>query len=143
MTDPATPPETPLARRIEAARARSEDLASRTREFVGEHPVATVAGGIVVGALIAGLLSRRRPVARARAEATAARMSRLATLGSELALAWLARAASAGRDQVDHLGERGAEAGHKVADLAEIALSTLRQASEAAVKRLTRDDKAD
>jgi broad specificity phosphatase PhoE len=138
-----TEPESPLARRIADARARSEDLASRTRDFVGEHPVATVAGGIVIGALIAGLLSRRKPIARARAEATSARVSRLATLGSELALAWLARAAAASRDQVDHLGERGADAGHKVADLAEIAMSTLRHASEAAVKRLTSQDKTD
>jgi hypothetical protein len=134
-----------LSDRLEKARVRSNDLAasaaSRTREFVSEHPVATVAGGIIIGALIAGALTRRqRPISRAVADQTAARLTRLATMGAELALGYAARAATASKDGVEQIGEKGAEAGHKVVDLAEIALTTLRSAGEAALHRLTQRD---
>lgn len=142
-----TEQDSPLAQRLEKARARSNELAAnaarRTREFVAEHPVATVAGGIAIGALIAGALARRkRPVTRITADLTVARLTRLATLGAELAMAYAARAASASKDGVDQIGEKGADAGHKVAGLAEIALTTLRTAGESAIHRLTHRDNA-
>ena len=67
-------------------------------------------------------------------------MTRIAAIGAELALAYAARATSAGKDGVDQISEKGAEAGHKVADLAEIALTTLRSAGTTAIHRLTRRD---
>jgi len=154
-----TEQDSKLAERLDAARERSEALAAsasnKAREFVHDHPVASVAGGIVVGALIAGLLASRRrtPATVAERSATAItagteRLSRLAALGAELALAYAARAASTGKDgvekieeriagQLGRLGENGTEAGRKLSGLAEVALHTLREAGEAAVHRLT------
>lgn len=146
-----------LAERVEAARERSASLAAsasnKAREFVHDHPVASVAGGIVVGAMIAGLLTRRKPRnVEEKAAATTARLSRLAALGAELALAYAARAASTGKDgvgkieeglasQFGRISENGSEAGRKLSCLAEVALGTLREAGEAAIHRLTHRDK--
>jgi hypothetical protein len=150
----ATTVEPALAERIERARVRSAELAAsastRAREFVHDHPVASVAGGIVLGALVAGALSRLRPrpvpvtlvdKAESTLEEAGARLSRLAALGAELALTYAARAASAGKDGAEKIEERlskklgeisetasekGSEASHKLAGLAEVVLATLR-----------------
>jgi len=151
-----TEQDSTLAERVEAARERSASLAAsasnKAREFVHDHPVASVAGGIVVGAMIAGLLTRRKPRnLEERAAATTARLSRLAALGAELALAYAARAASTGKDgvgrieeglvsQFGRISENGSEAGRKLTGLAEVALGTLREAGEAAIHRLTHRD---
>ena len=146
-----------LSERLEAARERSTELASgassRARDFIHDHPVASIAGGIAVGALIAGLLMpRKRPTlakaGEAAIDASAARLGRLASLGAELALAYAARAASASKegagkiedrivDQLGQINDNGAEVGRKLSGLAEVALNTLREAGEAAVHRLT------
>ena len=144
MTEPETPASLPD--RIAAAKARSETLAagaaSRARDFVHDHPVASVAGGIVLGALIAGALTRRRAPEPA-AEATeaqgdaGARLARLAAMGAEFALTFATRAAEAGKDglgRVEHTlgaigesaGTTGAEAGKRVSGLAELVLAALR-----------------
>jgi len=152
-----------LAERLEAARERSNALAAsaanKAREFVRENPAASVAGGIVIGALIAGLLTRqatRKPADSVHegAEAVdggAVRLARLAALGAELALAYAARAASTGKDgvgkieeriagQLGKLGETSTEAGHRLGALAEVAIHTLREAGESAIHRLTHRD---
>jgi hypothetical protein len=166
MTEPDKTPDTPvsdknLAERIEAARARSNELAAnatnRAREFVHEHPVATIAGGIAVGALIAGALAQRKkrkavpaadtPDTATDNDATIARLTRLAALGADLALAYAARAASAGKDgvsrieerigeQLGHLGQIGEGVGEKGAGLADVVLGKLREAGESALQRL-------
>jgi ElaB/YqjD/DUF883 family membrane-anchored ribosome-binding protein len=146
--------DTTLAERIEAARLRSNELAAnatnRAREFVHEHPVATIAGGIAVGALIAGALSRRKkrkaavetPTA-ATLDATTARLTRLAALGADLALRYATRAAAAGKDGVgrieEHIGEQLGHlegVGEKGAGVAEAVLAKLREAGESALHRL-------
>ena len=148
-----------LADRLDAARERSEAMASsasqKAREFIHDHPVASIAGGIAIGALIAGLFAqRRRPTTYAQAGASAidagtARLGKLATLGAELALAYVAKAASAGKDgagkiedrlgeQLSQLGENGAEVSRKLTGLAEVALTSLREAGEAALQRMNR-----
>jgi hypothetical protein len=159
-----TEQDSKLAERLDAAHKRSNafaaSAANKAREFVHDHPVASVAGGIVIGALIAGTLTRLRPrkpaelgeTVEAAAAATTARLTRLAALGAELALAYATRAASTGKDgigkiedriagQLDRINENGAQAGRKLSGLAEVALHTLREASEAAVHRLTHRDK--
>jgi hypothetical protein len=146
--------DTTLAERIEAARLRSNELAAnatnRAREFVHEHPVATIAGGIAVGALIAGALSRRKKrkaaveiPAAAAIDATTARLTRLAALGADLALRYATRAAAAGKDGVGRIEERiGEQLGHlegvgeKGAGVAEAVLAKLREAGESALHRL-------
>ncbi len=140
-----TEQDSPLSERIEQARVRSNELAtkaaSRTREFVQEHPVATVAGGIVIGALIAGALTRRRrAVSHGMTDVATARLTKLATMGAELALAYAVRAASASRDGVEQISEKSVEAGQKVAGLADVAMTTLRTVSETALHRLKHRD---
>lgn len=137
-----TTPEPSLADRIAAARDRSTALASRTRDFVQAHPVASLAGGIAMGALLAGVLTRRK--ASTATERGNARMMRLAAIGAELALNYAARAANASRDgmgkiedQLGHLSDNSVEAGRKLTGIAQIALTTLREASEAALHRLS------
>ncbi len=146
-------PDPSLADRIEAARERSATLASttanRARTFVHDHPAATVAGGIVIGALIAGVLSRHRwrkaqPATAqvAATNATANRISRLATVAAELALAYAARAAgdrSSGPAPDDREAPADS-AGQKLAGLTEIALNTVREAGQTALARFTRRD---
>ena len=160
-----TEPDPKLSDRLEAARDRSAALAKgaagRARDFVHEHPVASVAGGVAIGALIAGVLARRQ---RGAADAdqtgdsrdslhglTAARLAQIAAVGAEFALAYATRAAGAGKQGVgivedtiiEHLGQigsNGAEAGRKLGDIAEIAVKTLREAGEAALHRLTQRD---
>ncbi|WP_353230770.1 hypothetical protein [Novosphingobium sp.] len=152
-----TQDDTTLADRIEQAGKRSADLAAsvadagkRAREFVHEHPVASVAGGILIGALVAGALTRRKQVERAVddtaqdaaqiSKATAARIARLASIGAEMALQFATRAAAASREGAarmeETLNHSGAEAGHKLNGLAEAAITTLRDASQTVVNRL-------
>jgi hypothetical protein len=145
-----TEQDSTLSDRLEKARERSNELAataaSRTREFVHDHPVASLAGGIAIGALIAGLLTRSKaPPTPARkveamSDAAAARLAKIGSIAAELALAYAARAASVSKDSVGQISEAGTEAGHKVTELAEIALHTLRTAGESALHRLTHRD---
>lgn len=147
-----TEQDRPLSELIEAARQRSVALARRSRDFVDAHPVASLAGGIAIGALIAGLLVRRKRNASTEVsdtlDAGSARLIRLAALGAELALAYASRAASAGKDGIEtiedqfvghlsQIGDSGAQAGRKLGDLSQIVLTTLREAGEAALHKLT------
>jgi ElaB/YqjD/DUF883 family membrane-anchored ribosome-binding protein len=156
--------ENTLSERIEAARVRSSELAEtaadRAREFVNEHPVAAIAGGIAIGALIAGAFARR-PITKYAAakfaahkvdravdvDAISKRLSQLAALGADLALAYAARAATAGKDgvgkletQLGHLSEdaseKGAAATRKAASLADVLINSMREAAETALERV-------
>lgn len=103
MTDSETPkPET--ARDTEAD--KPTDPLTKVKGFVEDHPVAMVAGGLLVGALVAGALARAGSGVtsgvtgdKATRKGTLARMSLprravdLATLGVELAAAYVAGAA--------------------------------------------------
>ncbi|WP_226019332.1 hypothetical protein [Novosphingobium sp. FKTRR1] len=143
-----------LREKIDEAKDRSAELAGnaaqKARDFVHDHPVATVAGGIVLGAIVAGALARRRRsdhrsvAARAVQAVTDAagpvvrpatnNLAKLAAIGAELAIAYAARAADKGKESVekleeiggtvsDRLSERGTEARKHATDLAEAALA--------------------
>lgn len=97
MTENPTPepenPEAPMA----------SDPLGKVKGFVEEHPVAMVAGGILLGALVAGALARpgsgKREGKPPRRESIARtslprRAMDLAALGVELAAAYAAGAAS-------------------------------------------------
>ena len=93
MTDSETPqPET------DAPAAAPADPLGKVRGFVEEHPVAMVAGGIMLGALVAGALARTGGD-KATRKGTLARMSLprraldVAAVGLELAAAYAAGAA--------------------------------------------------
>lgn len=151
-----------LGGRLEVACTRSKEIAettsTRARQFVHDHPVAAAAGGIVAGAIVAGLLARRRhakaadvipklPQIEAAVEAGTSRLGHIATIGAELALAYAARATEAGKESVhkieesvgtlgEAVGEKSAEAGKRVADLADVAIEATRDAGKALLKRL-------
>lgn len=110
MTDETPPPET------EAPTAeKPADPLGKVKGFVEEHPVAMVAGGIVLGALVAGALSRAGSGVtgdKATRKGTLSRMSLprraadLAAVGLEIAAAYVAGAA----------GEKAAAAASEEAD---------------------------
>lgn len=93
--------------------------------FAKEHPVATVAGGLVLGIAIASMFKSPRRVAKAGG----ARAAGMAAIGSEIALAFasqlLGDAQDAGRSGVRTLGDTARNlrngAAHKASDAAEAA----------------------
>lgn len=98
-------PEETLADRIEAARQRStaaaEDVARRARGVIEDHPVAAVAGGVVIGALIAAAFARRRRKAQAEAEAhpdEPALIGRIGAIAGQIALSAAKSLAETGKD---------------------------------------------
>lgn len=97
MTDETPPPETATPETEKPA-----DPLGKVKGFVEEHPVAMVAGGIVLGALVAGALSRAGGGVtgdKATRKGTLSRMSLprraadLAAVGLEIAAAYVAGAA--------------------------------------------------
>jgi len=157
--------EPSLAERVEAARVRSAELASTAtksaRDFVHDHPVATIAGGIAIGALIAGAFARSLPAKTESAAKKAGddvdvisqRLSHLASLGADLALAYATRAASAGKEGASKVEDRlnehlsklsdeasktASDASSKAAGFADLVLNSLRDASETAISRLSK-----
>ncbi|WP_428333669.1 hypothetical protein [Novosphingobium sp.] len=157
--------EPSLADRVETARVRSTELASNAtktaRDFVHDHPVATIAGGIAIGALFAGAFARSLPTrtdtvarkASADVNVISDRLSHLASIGADLAMAYAARVASASRDGAGKLedrfnehmsqlnneaGKQGAEASRKAAGLADAVINSLRDSAETALSRMNK-----
>lgn len=134
MTDSeALQPET----EAEAATERPANPLDKVKGFVEEHPVAMVAGGIVLGALVAGALARGGSALgdtlgdKATRKGTLARMSLprravdLATLGVELAAAYVAGAAGEKAAAADAPDETAQPAKPGLPGLATKAISTI------------------
>ena len=105
--------------------------------FAKEHPLATVAGGVAVGVLIAAMFKGPRRVA-VRGGTKAAG---LAAIGAELALAYAQQAMEAaneagrtGARRLDGFGDTarsaGRDAAHRASDAGETALSATREAGK-------------
>ena len=81
--------------------------------FAKEHPVATLAGGLAIGVLIAGMFKGPRQAAMKGGTKAAG----LAAIGAELAMAYAAKALDAakeaGSEGADWLGETGKTLGSK------------------------------
>ena len=81
--------------------------------FAKEHPVATLAGGLAIGVLIAGMFKGPRQAALKGGT----RAAGLAAIGAELAMAYAAKALDAakeaGSEGADWLGETGKTLGSK------------------------------
>ena len=81
--------------------------------FAKEHPVATLAGGLAIGVLIAGMFKGPRQAAIKGGT----RAAGLAAIGAELAMAYAAKALDAakeaGSEGADWLGETGKTLGSK------------------------------
>lgn len=143
-------PNAAVREKVEAAKARvaAAGPGKTVKTLVDEHPVAMLAGGILLGALVARAWPKRRSAAR---EVVDSRLGKravaLAALGAEIASAYATRAAEAGRESVAKLediggsvggkiAEGGEEARKRAADLTEVAVSSAREAGETALRRL-------
>lgn len=133
--------------KVEAAKARLAERTGNARPveavkgLIEEHPVASLAAGILLGALIARAIpSRKRSTLGKKALG-------LATLAGKLATDYAAKAAEAGREGIqkaeaiggsvsEKLSDGGTEARRKAVDLADIALAGAREASELALRKV-------
>jgi len=111
--------------------------------FAKKHPVATVAGGLAVGILIAGMFKGPR---RAAVQG-GTRLAGLAAVGAELAMAYAAKAyeaaKEAGDDGLDWLeelsaaaGERARTIGSDAADYAGSARDTVVESGKSAARAI-------
>ena len=100
----------------DSAKAGAVEAKDKFTAFAKEHPVATVAGGVVAGVLIASLF--RAP--RQAAARTGVKAAGLAAMGSEMAMGFLAEL----RDNAEHAGDQGRR---KLADLSDSAGDTARR----------------
>ena len=104
--------------------------------FAKDHPVATVAGGLVIGILIAGMFKGPRRTAMGAAAAGSARAAGLAAIGSEIAMGFAAQlldgAQDAGRSGVRKLDRLGGTLGETARNLGSGAADRASDAAEAA-----------
>jgi ElaB/YqjD/DUF883 family membrane-anchored ribosome-binding protein len=107
----------------------------RFTAFAKEHPIATVAGGLAVGILIAGLFKGPRRAAMKGGSKAAG----LAALGAELAVAYAQQAMEAANEagraaapKLERFGDSarsaGREAAHRATDASESAVAITREA---------------
>lgn len=157
MNDNTTPAENPdLRDKVEAAKARLAERTANARPvetvktLIVEHPVASLAAGILLGALIAKALPTSGRLRRSAAG--------LATVAGKFAVDYASRAAEVGREGLHKVEEAGSSVGHKLADvggsvggkiadgsgdarrkaadLAEVARSAAVEASEIAIRKI-------
>ena len=130
-----------IKNRIAAAEARNEERSDESfldvagekaieakdkfTEFAKEHPIVTVAGGIGLGIIIAGMF----PSARRQARETGAKAAGLATIASEIALAYAAQA-------MDTAGDMGRAGANRLDDLGDSVSDTARSLKRTAGYRL-------
>lgn len=157
MQDDLTPPEAETLRdKVDAAKAR---LAARTESsksiqavkgLIEEHPVASVAAGILLGALVARALPRlggKSDAAKDAAGGLRKSAAGLASVAGKLAIDYATRARDAGRDGLHKVEEVSETVGEKIAgstedarrkaiDLSEIVRSAAVEASEAALRKV-------
>ena len=107
----------------------------RFTSFAKEHPIATVAGGVALGIIVAGLFKGPRRAAMKGGS----RAAGLAAIGAELALAYAQQAMDAASDagraaapKIEKFGDTarsvGRDAAHRAGDAGETALSATREA---------------
>lgn len=157
-TNDDTPAEkTDLRDKVEAAKTRLAERTANARPvetvktLIVEHPVASVAAGILLGALIAKALPSS---GRFRKSAAG-----LATVAGKYAVDYAMKAAEAGREGLHKVEETGGSIGHKLkdmggavggkvaessedarrkaADFADVARSAAIEASEIAIRKMT------
>ncbi len=102
--------------------------------FAKEHPVATVAGGLAIGILIAGMFRGPRQAAMKGGTKAAG----LAAIGAEIAMAYAAKAfdaaKEAGSDGADWLGEASKTFGSKARELSSEAADYAGSARDSAMR---------
>lgn len=143
---PATASKPDLRDKVDAAKARLDERTAKARPvdsvktLIADHPVASLAAGILLGALIAKALPSS---GRLRKGATG-----LATVAGKFAMDYASKAADAGREGLHKVEDAGSAVGDKIVegssdakrravDLAEVARSAAIEASEIAVRKVT------
>ena len=138
-----------LKEKVAAAESRNEDRArtffdqagetaieakDKFTAFAKEHPVMTVAGGVALGIVVAGMFSGPR---RAAAKG-GTRIANLATMGAELALAYAVKALEAaeegGKEGLDWIEETGRSVGKGARELGSEAADHASDAREKVIK---------
>lgn len=101
---------------VDRAGEKAIEAKDKVFSFAKEHPIATVAGAVVVGALISTLF--KRSPTRQVANKAASRASGLAVVGAQLALAYAQQAmsaAKAGAEKLDGVGDGARDLGRDAA----------------------------
>lgn len=126
---------------VDRAGERAIEAKDKFVEFVREHPVATVAGGLALGVLISGLF--KRSPTRKLGNRAAKTAGSLAAIGAELALAYAqqaltaaSEAGKAGADKLEDLGATARDAGREAAGRANEIGDAARSATRDARKRI-------
>ena len=146
--------ESEAARRTKSLAKSAQDQAVEAKDkftsFAREHPVATVAGGVALGILVAGLFKGPRQAAIR----TGTKAAGMASVGSEAALAFatemFASAGHAGKEglrKIDDLGDSvgdGArrarrEASYQLGNASDAARIAGREAGKTILRALRRD----
>jgi ElaB/YqjD/DUF883 family membrane-anchored ribosome-binding protein len=124
---------------VDRAGERAIEAKDKFVEFAKEHPIATVAGGLAVGILLAGLFKAPRRAAIKGGSKAAA----LAAIGAEVALAYAQQAIEAaseagrtGADKLDDLGDNARHLGRDAAERAGELGESARVAARDAGKRI-------
>lgn len=153
-----TPVEKPALRdKVDAAKTRLAERTANARPvetmktLIVEHPVASLAAGILLGALIAKALPSSGRLRKGAAG--------LATVAGKFAVDYASKAAEVGREGLHKVEEAGSSAGHRIADvggtvggkiaetsgearrkaadMAEVARSAAVEASEIAIRKIS------
>ena len=130
-----------ISRKIAAGQDRNR-ARSTVREVVEDHPIALLAGGLLIGALAARFLPRSMFGKLGK------RTAALAAAGAEIAALYGARIGNAasevsqhGREKLEELGETASEtaadAGRRAAGLADLAVTTAKAVGKQALRRMT------
>ena len=110
------------------------DAKDKFTAFAKQHPIATVAGGLAIGILIAGMFKAPRRAAIKGGSKAAG----LAAIGAELAMAYAAKAyeaaKEAGDDSLDWLEDVGSKAGRRTKSLGSNAADYAADARDSVVK---------
>jgi len=126
---------------VDRAGERAIEAKDKFTEFVREHPIATVAGGLAIGILVSGLFKRSPTRKLGKRAATTA--GSLAAIGAELAMSYAQQALEAaneagkiGAEKLDELGSAAKSAGRGAAGQASDLGETARSVAKSAGKRL-------
>lgn len=130
-----------LARKIAAGQERNRARAA-IQQVANDHPIALLAGGIVLGALVARLLPK------SAFGKVGKRAASLAVMGAEMAALYGSKVADAAgeaardsREKLEDLGstvsEGASEARRRTGDLADLAVSTAKSVGSKALRKVS------
>ena len=130
-----------LAQKIAAGQERNRARAA-IQQVANEHPIALLAGGLLLGARAARLLPRNMFGRMGKSAAALAAMSaELATLYSAKVADAAGDAAREGKDKLEELGntvgESAGEVRRRTSDFADLALSTARDLGGKAIRKVS------